>query len=626
MDISEFPKNWMVIRLIEQKNVQNNEHKGSLLGSKNELSPIYDQNVGQVQDFRSTIRESMGVPKEQTTIRQTISRQDSGFHNPENYICKEHGKKMEFVCLNHQCRVCANCALVGIHKNHDIRSEEEVLKEIARKADKLVEVFEGIETTQTVMPQDLFNELFQRKLKEKSRELEDRVHRRFEECIMLMKAREKRVIEEINSKFSLLQIQLQTLNEFPFDLKTKLNMWREGAQVLLCTISDKADRGEIIYEMLDDKSSYKPDLISEGEKLVHELKRHSESPIDKLDRELNKLTLSFSNNFNSNVESLCVFVVPEMDLATRPRINTPETDVEPALDLKRMDSVNNRIRMSMENKNDNNLLEFEWNELNPNDLLRNSVGLRGTFGRKNPPQTQQPQEIISPVKSGKPLSNIPETIEHHRNPGSFGSPSSDHNKKNESRSDMEVSFQRDSNSTVSSLRTNMRTTHRKTGNTRSISPVGSVSRSDTSMVHKSGKSKKRALKVPQKYESIIEGIEGNFIEVADLFDADLGDSGVALLGEFIKENTCLKTLKLVKNKISDEGGIALVNALYENHGVENLHLQQNLLTERTIEAFLELFRTKRNLKTIFFNRNSINLSKVKNKVREIQELGINISI
>jgi len=180
MDISEFPKNWMVIRLIEQKNVQNNEHKGSLLGSKNELSPIYDQNVGQVQDFRSTIRESMGVPKEHATIRQTISRQDSGFHNPENYICKEHGKKMEFVCLNHQCRVCANCALVGIHKNHDIRSEEEVLKEIARKADKLVEVFEGIETTQTVMPQDLFNELFQRKLKEKSRELEDRVHRRFE--------------------------------------------------------------------------------------------------------------------------------------------------------------------------------------------------------------------------------------------------------------------------------------------------------------------------------------------------------------------------------------------------------------------------------------------------------------
>ncbi len=98
------------------------------------------------------------------------------------------------------------------------------------------------------------------------------------------------------------------------------------------------------------------------------------------------------------------------------------------------------------------------------------------------------------------------------------------------------------------------------------------------------------------------------------------------LSEFLKNSVCLKTLKLVKNKLSDDAGIALANALYQNTSIENLHLQQNLLTEKTIEAFLELFRAKRTMKTVFFNRNSINLSKVKNKVREIQDLGVSISI
>ena len=184
MNISEFPKNWMVIRLIEQKSVigsaglgSTSDHKNSFSSHKMEESPSYEKNMNQIQDFRSSLRESMGIPNQSM---RSLHRQDSYTYNRENNICQEHGKKMEFVCLNHQCRVCANCALVGIHKNHDIRSEEEVLKEIANKADKLVEVFEGIEKAQTIMPQDLFNEIFNRKLKEKSRELEERVHRRFE--------------------------------------------------------------------------------------------------------------------------------------------------------------------------------------------------------------------------------------------------------------------------------------------------------------------------------------------------------------------------------------------------------------------------------------------------------------
>ena len=107
---------------------------------------------------------------------------------------------------------------------------------------------------------------------------------------------------------------------------------------------------------------------------------------------------------------------------------------------------------------------------------------------------------------------------------------------------------------------------------------------------------------------------------------ELGDQGIAALAEYLKGNTNLKTLKLVKNKISDEGAVALVNALYKNNVLETLHLSHNQLTEKTIEVFLELFRMKRNIRHIFFNNNPIALRNAKNKVHEIREMDIAISL
>jgi len=98
------------------------------------------------------------------------------------------------------------------------------------------------------------------------------------------------------------------------------------------------------------------------------------------------------------------------------------------------------------------------------------------------------------------------------------------------------------------------------------------------------------------------------------------------LGEYLKENNKLRQLKLVKNKITDEGAKALAQALYKNNSIEVLHLSQNLLTEKSIDVFLELFKAKRTIRTIFFNLNSIKLRNAKSKVADIMALGVNISL
>ena len=42
-------------------------------------------------------------------------------------------------------RICHQCALFGDHKNHDVRMEEEVTKEISLKVEVLMEMYQAME-------------------------------------------------------------------------------------------------------------------------------------------------------------------------------------------------------------------------------------------------------------------------------------------------------------------------------------------------------------------------------------------------------------------------------------------------------------------------------------------------
>ena len=88
----------------------------------------------------------------------------------------------------------------------------------------------------------------------------------------------------------------------------------------------------------------------------------------------------------------------------------------------------------------------------------------------------------------------------------------------------------------------------------------------------------------------------------------------------------MKYLKLVRNKLTDEGGTILLKALAHNTFLQTLNLTQNLFTEKTIEGFLNFFKTNTHIKTIYFNQNSISLRNVKNKIKDMTKLGINVSI
>ena len=64
----------------------------------------------------------------------------------QDRICLSHKKRMDLFCLDCRERICTNCALFGNHKSHEIEEEEEVLKKINVRAEKLLEILEKLES------------------------------------------------------------------------------------------------------------------------------------------------------------------------------------------------------------------------------------------------------------------------------------------------------------------------------------------------------------------------------------------------------------------------------------------------------------------------------------------------
>ncbi len=61
-------------------------------------------------------------------------------------LCHLHNNRpLEILCLDHNLRLCSNCALFGEHKNHNIINEEDYIKELEIKAEVLIDFFELID-------------------------------------------------------------------------------------------------------------------------------------------------------------------------------------------------------------------------------------------------------------------------------------------------------------------------------------------------------------------------------------------------------------------------------------------------------------------------------------------------
>lgn len=181
LDVDFFPKNYTFIRQLEKKanssspTQRKRESKlngdSPALSRRSETSPPNRLSKTKMIFQTATFRTSLNRLSKRGG-EESLSALEAG-------NCKEHGRKLELVCIDHKCRICVSCALFGQHKGHDYRSEEDVLQEVVSRAERLIELFQNIEDNQNKSLDQAVQDQISTKFRERLNELTEQIHNTF---------------------------------------------------------------------------------------------------------------------------------------------------------------------------------------------------------------------------------------------------------------------------------------------------------------------------------------------------------------------------------------------------------------------------------------------------------------
>lgn len=100
-----------------------------------------------------------------------------------------------------------------------------------------------------------------------------------------------------------------------------------------------------------------------------------------------------------------------------------------------------------------------------------------------------------------------------------------------------------------------------------------------------------------------------------------------MFSEVIAVTTNLKTLKMMKNKLTDDGISILCDAIIKNGKIQVAYLNYNSFSEKSLEFFSKFFSIKAfSLKKLYLQNNNISAAKGKSFVKEAKNYDIDIYV
>lgn len=121
--------------------------------------------------------------------------------SPQLEDCKVHNRPAELICVDDKMRICAQCALFGQHKGHDVRMEEEVTKEISLKVEVIMEMYQAMEDSCEELENQENYEKHYNIFKAKQSEMKGKIQEKFKEWRTALRAVEMKVIDSLYVNF-----------------------------------------------------------------------------------------------------------------------------------------------------------------------------------------------------------------------------------------------------------------------------------------------------------------------------------------------------------------------------------------------------------------------------------------
>ena len=102
-------------------------------------------------------------------------------------LCPIHKIKIDIIDIDTKERICSSCALFGPNKGHDIRMEQDVIREIEIRTECLMEMYQHIVTSNENRPDEAqVNQIFDQ-FKKKSADMRTQLKDKFKEMRQILK-------------------------------------------------------------------------------------------------------------------------------------------------------------------------------------------------------------------------------------------------------------------------------------------------------------------------------------------------------------------------------------------------------------------------------------------------------
>ena len=128
-DVSEFPKNIALLKVIEGKK----NHMGGFKEDSFDFTKIQRRDDSRGDETEQDLINQINSGKQFSSSREeTSSKEETGIlevmgaKKEEYELCLPHQKPMDVVCLQDMIKICAKCAIFGEHKGHQFKSIEQI--------------------------------------------------------------------------------------------------------------------------------------------------------------------------------------------------------------------------------------------------------------------------------------------------------------------------------------------------------------------------------------------------------------------------------------------------------------------------------------------------------------------
>ncbi|OMJ93388.1 hypothetical protein SteCoe_3630 [Stentor coeruleus] len=217
-------------------------------------------------------------------------------------MCKDHKKRLEFICILDKAKVCANCALFGRHRGHEIKPIEEIVNEIANKAECLMEMLQLIEQSQkTVMSDSMksrMDKLYDRYCNKKIF-LEAEIREGFSALRKKLTEMEREALESMNKICKDIEDHLVNVRDIPKLIDSSATSWKNKVKEKLNKINILTE--DLNFDNIDILESGCTDLFQNGEKALVELEGLKDIHLEPYEDMISSFAVEFKKNLPSNL-------------------------------------------------------------------------------------------------------------------------------------------------------------------------------------------------------------------------------------------------------------------------------------------------------------------------------------